>query len=671
MIVATAGHIDHGKTTLVKALTGVDTDRLPEEKARGISIDLGFAYRRTADGNVIGFVDVPGHERFVRNMLAGVCGIDYVMLIVAADDGVMPQTVEHLNIVDLLAVRRGIAVITKTDRVPAERVDEVAAGVRALLAPTALAAIDILPVSAISGDGIDKLRDTLAAAALEHGSRGHAGRNLRYAIDRVFTVAGSGTVVTGTVFNGAVAVGDKLILTPSGIEVRVRGVQKDGQAAPQAAAGERCALNLSGADLAQIHRGDWVVAPAIHAPTQRLDVRLQLLAGETQPLKHWTPVHVHLGTADVTARVAIRRGASIAPGASAPVQLITDKPLAALNGDRFIVRDQSAMRTIGGGTVIDPFAPATRRNVKTRAAQLAALELADPDAALAALLACSPAGIDLAQFERTCNLTAGRGDALAGKPEIAVVGKEQRMALPRATVDGIKQKLIEALTRFHRDSPQALGVEIETLRKELAPALAAVTFAALVRELGDGKKLEVAGSSARLPKHIATDNPADEKMWQSLKPVLDAAGFNVPALRELAPTANIKEAILRDFLHRKARTGEVIRVTPERFYPRATLAQLAAVAQVVTQTVPGGQFTAAQFRDRSGVGRGLAIEILECLDRLGITQRIGDVRKMRKDFVPILGAATAPPAPPLAKPQPAAKSNPQPPRRHPPHHFKR
>ena len=669
MIVATAGHIDHGKTTLVKALTGVDTDRLPEEKARGISIDLGFAYRKTADGNVIGFVDVPGHERFVRNMLAGVCGIDYVMLIVAADDGVMPQTVEHLHIVDLLAVRRGIAIVTKTARVPAERVAEVAASVRALLAPTALAAISVLPVSAISGDGIDKLREALAAAAREHGSREHAGRNLRYAIDRVFTVAGSGTVVTGTVFNGAVAAGDKLMLTPGGIEVRVRSIQKDGQAAQQAAAGERCALNLSGADVGQIHRGDWVVAPAIHAPTQRLDVRLQLLAGETQPLKHWTPVHVHLGTADVTARVAIRRGAAIAPGASALVQLIADKPLVALNGDRFIVRDQSAMRTIGGGTVIDPFAPATRRNPRMRTAQLAALEHADPDAALAALLACSPAGVDLAQFERTFNLTSGRGDALAGKPEIAVVGKEQRIALPRATVDGIKQKTIEALTRFHRDSPQALGVEIEALRKELAPALAAATFAALLRELGDEKKLEIAGSSARLPKHIATDNPADEKMWQSVKPLLDTAAFNVLPVRELAPAANIKEAILRDFLHRKARTGEVIRVTPERFYPRATLAQLAAVAQLVTQTVPGGQFTAAQFRDASGVGRGLAIEILECLDRLGITQRIGDVRKMRKDFVPILGAATAPPPP--AKTPAAAKPIQQPVRRNPPHHFKR
>ena len=670
MIVATAGHIDHGKTTLVKALTGVDTDRLPEEKKRGISIDLGFAYRKTDAGDVIGFVDVPGHERFVRNMLAGVCGIDYVMLIVAADDGVMPQTVEHLHIVDLLNVRRGVAVITKTDRVPAERVAEVAASVRTLLAPTALVAIDVLPVSAVSGDGIENLRGALAAAAREHGTREHAGRNLRYAIDRVFTIAGSGTVVTGTVFYGAGAPGDKLMLSPSGIEVRVRGIQKDGKAAQQAAAGERCALNVTGADVAHIHRGDWVVAPAIHAPTQRLDVRLQMLAGETQPLKHWTPVHIHLGTADVTARIAIRRGASIAPGASAVVQIIADKPLVALNGDRFIIRDQSAMRTVGGGTVIDPFVASSRRNAQTRAAQLAAMENTDPDSALAALLACSPAGVDLTRFERAFNLTAERVATLENKPAVAIVGKEQRVALVRATVDGIKAAVVETLTRLHRESPQATGFEISALRKQLAPALSALTFTALLRGLGDDKKIEVAGSTARLPKHVATDNPADEKMWQALKPLLDNAGFNVPPLRELAPASNIKEAILKDFLHRKARTSEVIRVTPERFYPRATLAQLAAVAQAVTLSVPGGQFTAAQFRDASGVGRGLAIEILECLDRLGITQRIGDTRKMRKDFVPILGAATAPP-PPAPKPQAATKPAPQPQRRAPSHHFKR
>ena len=664
MIVATAGHIDHGKTTLVKALTGVDTDRLPEEKARGISIDLGFAYWKTSRGDTVGFVDVPGHERFIRNMLAGVCGIDYVMLIVAADDGVMPQTIEHLHIVDLLHVTRGVAVITKTDRVSPERVAEVTAAVRARLAPTALASVPVLPVSATSGTGVPELRAELERAAQAHAQREFAGRHFRYAVDRAFTIAGSGTVVTGTVFNGAVAVGDKLVLSPGGIEVRVRALQKQSKPAQQATAGERCALNLTGIELDQVSRGDWVVAPAVHAPTQRVDVRLQVLTSEPQPLKHWTPVHLHLGTADVTARVAIKRGASVAPGTSAIVQLIADQPLAALQGDRFIIRDQSAARTIGGGAVVDPFAPASRRHTKARIAQIAALEHAEPRAAFDALLACSPAGVDLAQFERTFNLTAERIDPLVQNLGAVTVGKDPRIALPRATVDAIKQRVIEALTRFHRESPQALGVEIEAQRKALAPQLAAGSYVALLRELADAHKVEVTGSSLRLPQHVATANPADEKMWQAVKPVLDAAGFNVPPLRELAPLTTLKEAILKDFLHRKSRTNEVIRVTPERFYPRATLAQLAACAQDIAGKSPGNQFTAAQFRDRTGTGRGLAIEILECLDRLGITQRIGDARKMRKDFVPILGAATAPPAP-VAKP--AAKPNPQPQQRTPLH----
>ena len=660
MIVATAGHIDHGKTTLVKALTGVDTDRLPEEKARGISIDIGFAYWKTPDA-LIGFVDVPGHERFIRNMLAGVAGIDYVMLIVAADDGVMPQTVEHLNIVNLLNVSHGVAVITKCDRVPAERVAEVIAGVKSLLADTKLAAIPVMPASAISGEGIEALRNELAAAAKAHQQREHAGRHFRYTVDRVFTKAGSGTVVTGTVVTGAVAVGDHLTLSPGGIDVRVRGMQKQGGAAQQAAAGERCALNLSGVELAQVSRGDWLVAPAVHAPTQRIDVRLQVLTNEAQPLKHWTPVHLHLGTADVTARVSIRRGAVIAPGESAIVQLIADAPLAVLHGDRFIVRDQSATRTVGGGSVVDPFAPASRRNTAARAAQLAALEHDDPAAALKALLACSPAGVDLAQFERTFNLKPDRVDALIATLDTAIVGREQRVALPKVLVEKIKTAVVEALVKFHRDAPQAVGIEIDALRKAHAQALAAETFTALLRVLADDRKLEVAGNHARLPQHVATDNPADQKMWEAVKPVMESAGFNVPPLKDLAPLTKLKEVMLKDFLYRKAKTNEVIRVTPERFYPRTTLAKLAACAVDVAQNSPGNQFTAAQYRDRTGVGRGLAIEILECLDRLGITQRIGDMRKMRREFAPILGDAVAPPAPPkqaaaAAPAKPAAPS---------------
>jgi selenocysteine-specific elongation factor len=533
--------------------------------------------------------------------------------------------------------------------------------VRGLLAATALAQADVVVVSATRGDGIPELRARLAGAAAAHAARAHAGRNFRFAIDRAFTIAGSGTVVTGTVFNGAVAAGDKLVISPAGIEIKVRAVQQHGSPAQQAIAGERCALNLSGAGLEQIGRGDWIVAPAIHAPTQRIDAHIQVLASEPRAVTHWTPVHLHLGTADVTARIAIRRGASIAPGTSGIAQLVLDRPVCALHGDRFIVRDQSASRTVGGGSVLDPYAPATRRHTPARRAQLAALEHADPGAALQALLACSAHGVNIGQFERAFNLTAERTAALLTQAGAVLVDKEQRTALPQASVQALKQRVLDALARFHRESPQALGADIEAQRKALAPELAAPTFLALLRELADERKAEVMGSAVRLPQHVATANPADERMWQAIKPLLDAAALNVPPLRELAPAAKLKEPILKDFLHRKSRTGDIIRVTPDRFYPRATLAQLAAIAQATAQAAPGGQFTAAQFRDRCGLGRSLAIEILECLDRLGITQRLGDARKMRKDFVPILGAATAPPAPaaPVARPPAKPAASPQ------------
>jgi len=646
MIVATAGHIDHGKTTLVKALTGVDTDRLPEEKARGISIDLGFAYWRTPEGPTIGFVDVPGHERFVRNMLAGVCGIDFVLLVVAADDGVMPQTIEHLNIVELLSVRRGIAVITKADRVSPARIEEVARDARAILAPTGLAGIDVVPVSALSGDGMGTLRTALSAATGTLAREGQEGRQFRYAIDRAFSVAGSGTVVTGTVFNGAVAAGDKLVLTPSGTEVRVRAVQKDGKTAAGAIAGERCALNLSGIEVAQAARGDWVVHPGLHAPTQRMDVRLRLLDFEKRPLKHWTPVHLHLGAGDVTARISIRRGAAVKPGESVLVQLIADKAVAALHGDRFILRDQSALRTLGGGVVIDPAAQRQRRSAEVRLGQLAALESGEPAVALQALQACSPGGVDLDWFGRIFNLEPGTMNALIGKSGLVVFGKDPRIGLPHETAEKVAAEVRQSLAQFHAQSPQALGMEMASLRKHCAPQISAPVFASLLRVLADTRQLEISGSLARVPRHVATANPVDEKLWRAVQPLLDAAGFGGMTMAELAAAASIREPALKDFLHRKAKTGEVVKATESRFYLRETLAAFAAIASDVSRAVPGGKFTAAQVRDRTDIGRGRAIEILECLDRLGITRRTGDLRTMLKDFVTILGT----PPPPSPRP---------------------
>jgi len=646
MIVATAGHIDHGKTLLVKTLTGVDTDRLPEEKARGISIDLGFAYWPLANGDVIGFVDVPGHERFIRNMLAGVCGIDFALLVVAADDGVMPQTVEHLHILNLLDLRRGIAVITKIDRVAPERVERIKTDVAALLAPTRLSGIPVLPVSAITGDGIEALKQQLTAAAGAFAARMTEGQHFRLAIDRAFTVAGSGTVVTGTVFNGAVAAGDRLVVSPRGTPVRVRAIQMRGKPAERAQAGQRCALNLTGADLETVARGDWVLAEAIHAPTQRIDARVTLLASEPQALKHWTPLHLHLATADVTARISLPREAAMPPGGSAIAQLVLAKPVGALNGDRFILRDQSARRTLGGGVVVDPHARAVRRATPARQAELAALERGAPEAALAELLKDEARGADLVRFERTFNLKPERLSALYSAAGVAVLGKEHRVAITRERRERLREAVPAAVRDFHRAQPQAVGMDPAALHKQVAPHLPADALQTLLRELADERKIEIAANLVRQPGHDATSNPEDQRLWQLVLPALQQAGFAPSPVAELAAALKLKDAVLKDFLHRKSRSGEVMRVPPDRFYPRATLATLAATAQALARANPNG-FTAAQYRDATGIGRGLAIEILECLDSLGITQRVGDARRMRKDFVPILGAAE--PARPPAK----------------------
>jgi selenocysteine-specific elongation factor len=639
MIVATAGHVDHGKTALVKALTGVDTDRLPQEKARGISIDLGFAYATTASGATLGFVDVPGHERFVRNMLAGVCAIDCVMLVVAADDGVMPQTREHLAIVDLLGVARGIVVISKVDAVASSRIAEARADVEALIATTGLAGVAFAEASSVTGAGIGALRDRLEQEADAHRLAFDARRGFRYAVDRAFSVAGSGTVVTGTVFQGSAAIGDRLRLSPSGMEVRVRGIQKAGRTADRAQAGERCALNLAGVERSALGRGMWIVTQDL--PTTRLDVDLRLLA-DAPAMRHWSPVHLHIGTADVRARVAIPQGRSIAPGATATVQLTCDAAVSAVVGDRFIVRDPSATRTLGGGVVLDALPPARRTPRDTRARQLEAHRLIAPERVLPALLEVSPAGVDLARFGCAFNLAADHADAVVQEAGGVVIGSHPRRVLRAADVDTIGNATIVTLARFHAESPQAPGMELAALRREVAPALDADTFAALLRGTASELRIEMTGSLVRRVGYVSTANRADEVLWQRVKPRLVEAGFRGRPLRELAEEARVREPVLADFLHRKTASGEVVRVTQQRFYPREVLAELAALATEMADEAPDHTFIAARFRDRTGVNRTLAIEILECLDRLGITQRVGDARKIRKDYAPILGASSAP-----------------------------
>jgi selenocysteine-specific elongation factor len=401
MIVGTVGHIDHGKTSLVRALTGVDTDRLKEEKARGISIDLGFAYLPAPDGSVLGFIDVPGHEKFIHNMLAGATGRDFVLLVIAADDGVMPQTREHLAIVDLLGIERGIVALTKADLAAPAREAEVVADIGRLLQGSRLEDAGIIAVSTKTGRGIDELREKLFDAERDIRTRSNE-ELFRLAVDRMFTLSGVGTVVTGTVLSGAITTGDRVTVSPSGLVARVRSIHAQNRPTEHGVAGQRCALNLAGDSVSEdtIARGQIVLDPELHAPTDRIDCILRMLATEQKPVTQWMPTRLHHAATEVGARIVLLGDAAIAPGGEALVQIVLDRPIAAAAGDRFVLRDTTAQRTIGGGKFLDLRAPSRKRRTSERLAQLQAHMIGDPERALAALLETAPYYVDLIAFAR-------------------------------------------------------------------------------------------------------------------------------------------------------------------------------------------------------------------------------------------------------------------------------
>ncbi|QSA96163.1 selenocysteine-specific translation elongation factor [Methylococcus sp. EFPC2] len=684
MIVGTAGHIDHGKTALVKALTGVDADRLAEEKARGITIDLGYAYTPLANGDILGFVDVPGHERFIHNMLAGVTGIDFALLVVAADDGPMPQTLEHLQILDLLGIRRGAVALTKTDLVEADRIAEVAEEICVLLEGTELAGSPVFPVSAVTGSGMAELRAHLETAAQNLGER--TGRSaieirnplplgegrvrvkaldistissrtssadaltptplsegeglnspasttrggcFRFAIDRCFTVAGAGTVVTGTVFSGRVAVGDKLLLSPSGRPVRVRGIHAQNRPAEMGLVGQRCALNLADVDKQQVQRGDWVLAPELHLPTTRLDVRLKLLAGEAHSLKHWTPVHVHLGAFHATGRVALLRDEPLQPGDSALAQLVLDKPTCAVHGDRFVLRDASALHTLAGGWVLDAQPPQRGRRSVQRLDILSTWELPAPKLQLQALLAASPNGVDLRAFAANANLTAAEMAGLRQNLELSLVEGTKPLAFAPDHWAALRQAVIETLRKEHEDVPDSLGLNAEQLRLRAAPRLDRAAFAQVLAELLEDGECARDGSWWHLPGHRITLSESDEALWQRIAPLLLEQPFQPPRVRDIARAEALEEAAVRKLLIQVACMGQVYKVAHDHYFDRTAVAQLADIVRDLARQAPDGAVAAAEFRDRIATGRKLAIHILEYFDRIGLTRRLGDAHRLR------------------------------------------
>ncbi len=632
MIVGTAGHIDHGKTTLVKALTGVDTDRLPEEKKRGISIELGYAFLDVPGGERIGFIDVPGHERLVHTMLAGASGIDHALLLVAADDGVMPQTREHLAVLALLGVPGATVVVTKADRADAARVQAVAAEAGALLASSSLAGAPVHTVSATTGEGIEALRARLFDVARGAGRPVDAQQAFRLAVDRVFTVEGTGTVVTGTVHAGEVGIGDELVLAPSpgaARRIRVRGVHAQNRAVARAGAGVRCALALAAVGKDEIRRGQWLVAPSAALSTDRLDARLVLWSGEARALRSGTPVHVHIGAEATLGTVALLdEGESLAPGASARVQLVLRTPIGAWHGDRVVLRDASASRTLAGGTVLDPHAPARYRRTPQRLAELTAWEHGDAAVRLQALVATAPFGLDLLRWRAA----EGRMGSVV-PPDgalVAVLEGEPAQALGAAQAEAARAQVRAVLAAFHQRQPEELGPDAARLRRLALPRLPEPLWRALLAQLLEGGLLLQRGACLHLPEHGLRLSAVDERIAQKIAPHLARAGFEGAWARDLARDTGESEPLMRVTIARLAQRGEVHQVVRDLVYSDATVHELARLAREVA-AAQGGAVTAALFRDATRLGRKRAIQILEYFDRVGLLRRVGDTHRLRTD----------------------------------------
>ena len=633
MIIATAGHVDHGKTELVKALTGVDTDRLPEEKARGLSVDLGFAYHSLPDDDaILGFVDVPGHEKFIRNMLAGVAGIDLGLLVVAADDGVMPQTREHLAILGLLGMRHYIVALTKIDRVSPARVQEVTDQVSELLGEGGHEGTAIYPVCALDNEGIDALMKALRARKKEARSR-NVNHHFRMAIDRVFTLKGIGLVATGMVFSGAIHTGDELILSADGSSVRVRGIRVHNSESNCAKAGERCAINIAGRGLSEhrIRRGNWLMQSSLYAPTRRIDVELQVLESEDGPLKHWTPTHLHIGADHLSARVAVLSGGAIPAGACGLAQLVASRDAFALHGDHFVLRDQSAQRTIAGGRVIDPFSPKRGRARPARLAALNALRHSSTLAALRAWTEVSETGVLIAPFSVAHNLPAPRIDTLVDALGLQRVGQgpDQRVFC-ETQWQALQAKIVQAVETFHLSRPTSPGASIKDIRLSLAPRIEVAALEDALAALTKDQRLCMRGNRFHLRSHSIQFSKRDQQLLARVAPKLAPQSGTPLSLHHAAEDLCVDVKTLEAALKTACKFGDMVLIGKNRYVPKPYLTKLGAVAERLATHCPDGYFTTVDYRDQTELGRNFIIDVLEYFDRVGFTERNGNERRIRR-----------------------------------------
>jgi selenocysteine-specific elongation factor len=614
IVAGTAGHIDHGKTALVKALTGIDADRLEEEKRRGITIDLGFAHLDLPSGLRIGFIDVPGHERFVKNMLAGVGGIDLALFVVAADESIKPQTREHFDICRLLEIPRGVIALTKSDLADADMLGLVKLEVEELTAGSFLAGAPIVPVSSTTGAGIAPLKAELERVALSVAARDSHG-HFRLPIDRVFSVKGFGTVVTGTLISGAVEKEQEVEVFPSSRRVRVRGVEVHGSQAARATAGQRTALNLAGIEPADLSRGDVLAAPGFFRAVSQFDCRLQLLSS-AKPLKHRAPVHFHSGTAEIEAEVRLFGAASIKPGETVYARMVLREPALLLPGDRFIVRMFSPVTTIGGGLVIDTGAPRYRKSDNVTA-RLDALSSPDISRRIAMLVGEARYGMPLGELVARTGMTENAIAAAGAKAPLAALTPPYY--IDRARFDAARGKLEKAVREFHAAHPLQPGIALHDLRNTELPGAPPFVLDAL---LAESKEISVEGEIARLRGRKLTLRDDEQQARQAIERAFEIAGLAAPSAAEALAQSGVEPARARDLMQILLREKKLVRINAELTLHHSALAHL----RELLSARRGVRFQVPAFKEWTGISRKYAIPLLEFLDRERVTRREGEER---------------------------------------------
>jgi selenocysteine-specific elongation factor len=633
MIVATAGHVDHGKTALVKALTGKDTDTLEEEKRRGLTITSGFAYVDSGPAR-IGFIDVPGHHQFIHNMLSSIAGIDAVLLVIAADEGVMPQTMEHLRIMDLLSPEQGLLAITKTDRVDDQSLDNLTLEIQSYTKNTFMAGAPIVRTSAKTGSGIEELRKRLARTAAQVRDRSTGG-NFRMSIDRAFNLKGVGVVATGTVHTGQVRINDSLMLAPGGLEMRIRGIHSEDQVTTTAVAGHRCAVNLTGVETAQINRGDWLITCDAVTGTSRVDVRIQLPHDATRAIRHWTPVHVFHGATHSTGRLALLENRKIEPGHAGLGQLVLDTPIVAIHGDRCILRNQASDETLAGAVILDVFAPKRGRARPERLERLQRMLTDGPHQSLMAMLSdSSDAGgkeIALEPFRLNWNLTPNEADRLFAESGISVFESDNQLyGVSSDTLGSLREQILLKIDRWHEARPETAGMRLNELYESFDNTISRPLFTAALKLSIDGHEIRQTGSYYYAPGFKARLLVTDSAIWNTISIAIGAAGPRPPTVQELAGITGIDVRTLTTTLKQATHTNQAVQVEPNRFFLRESVDALTELILELASATNDGLVTTAAYRDASGLGRNLAIAVLEYFDSIKLTRRIGNARRIIK-----------------------------------------